>query len=287
MKRAISLLGTALMGMVILNGCGALNPINEDAADINFTTVTLNLEAGSGVNSSFAGKIDCSVAPAFTYDVLNASGTSAKANFTVALTNPTEKKADFTGTIQALAAATAGNYTFKVTATAGTANKFDTLSLVVTSAGTPVTVATVTLGSNNNAAAGSVDLDAMVIYKGAEAASKLADIDLCYAFSGTDNVDKLFSPAQAKASSFTFTSTWTGTPNSTKFYKLPGQSFDAITTVAQLEALWVEGSAQTASLAAVKNDVFIAKTNLNKIVLLLINDQTPGASGTIVLKSAK
>jgi hypothetical protein len=43
----------------------------------------------------------------------------------------------------------------------------------------------------------------------------------------------------------------------------------------------------TTSVVAAEGDVFIAKTNLGKTVLLLIADQTAGASGTILLKAAK
>ena len=86
-------------------------------------------------------------------------------------------------------------------------------------------------GANQSSLGSSIDLDFGAVYTGAEAAADLDEIDICYAHSGTDNNDKLFSPSHAKASGYTFTSSW-GTPPVTRFHKtsLDEDDYNAIGT---------------------------------------------------------
>ncbi|MDO5577255.1 MAG: hypothetical protein Q4F84_09255 [Fibrobacter sp.] len=154
--------------------------------------------------------------------------------------------------------------------------------------GTPVTISTITAGANKNSQYGSsIDLDAGVAYKMADAASRVADIDLCYAFAGTTNDEKIGSPYWAKASEFDFAKNWTN-PLATKFYKLSmtAAEFDAITTKEQMPA-FTEASATEASYAVTSGDVFIVKTSQGATALIRIADKVAGAAGTITIKSAK
>lgn len=182
-----------------------------------------------------------------------------------------------------------GTYVLSISATAGTANSSDNVTFTVTNTGTPVTIANVIAGANQNATYGSsIDLDEPKVMLKAEADANVSKIDVCYAFSGTDNVEKLFSPHHAKASGYTFAADW-ATPNQTKFYKttLTPAQYDAITTKEELALQWTEPGSPATSITCALNDVFIAKTEQNALVLLLITAQTAGATGTIDIKIAK
>jgi hypothetical protein len=284
MKRALYLLSAVALGAAVFTGCGLVNPVDADKADLILTNDTVTVSAGQSV--AINGSVDASVVPTIVFAPSNAALTVPGTVLT-----PSEKKfklSDINLVVSAAANAASGTYSVEISVVAGTVTTTKNQYVKVAGAATtPVVTTTVTLGSNNNAAAGSVDLDNMATYTGALAASHLADIDLCYAYSGTGGTDKLFSPAQAKVSDFDFTKTWTGTPNATKFFKLSGTTFASVTTKEAVAALWVEGSAQTASLPAAQGDVFIAKTNADVIVLLSIDAQVPGATGTISLKASK
>ena len=132
-------------------------------------------------------------------------------------------------------------------------------------------------------------MDEPVAWLSAEAAGNVAEIDLVYAYSNTDAVEKLFSPAHAKVSGYTFASGWES-PNGTKFYKVlayGATEFNAVTTAEEILELWNEPSAEGTSIAAAQGDVFIAETNQDAIVLLLIHAQAAGSAGSITIKTAK
>ncbi len=146
--------------------------------------------------------------------------------------------------------------------------------------------ATLNIGANENAALGSsIDLDVPVVMLAANAKTNAAYIDLVYANSFATNSDKLGSPDWAK-DNVSFVTGWS-TYNATKFYKLTGTTFESVTTVDQLKALWLDSKATASSIDVVANDVIIAKTEKGAIVLIKIISQVAGATGKIDIKVAK
>ena len=189
-----------------------------------------------------------------------------------------------------------GTYTLEMTATAGSAVSTQKDNFTVTggqvcngpSTGTPVDTATVIAGANSNATHGSsIDLDGGVAWKSGDAANNVSKIDLCYAYSGVNNVEKIGTPAWAKISDFAFARNWTNPP-ATKFYKvnMTAAEFNAITTKEDMPA-FNESSATATSYNCATGDVFIVKTTENAIALIRIAEQVSGASGTITIKRIK
>jgi hypothetical protein len=132
-----------------------------------------------------------------------------------------------------------------------------------------------------------MDLDAGAVYTSAQAASHVAELDLCYSYSGVTSQDKIGTPSWATASQYSYAVNWTNPPT-TEFIKtsLTSAQFNAIATVEEITALWV-GTPITTSSPCVANDVFVVKTTANAYVLILISAQTPGATGNITVKLAK
>jgi hypothetical protein len=225
-----------------------------------------------------------------TTDVTTGSG------FTVSQTQPSGSakawslKTDGSAKIAVGGAAAVGAYTVKVIAKSGNDSAVATTTLTV--AGTAVTTLELTLGSNQNAAGGSVDLDELKVYTHAEAKAISGKIDLYYAHSATDG-DKLFTPAQAKLSGFgdatNGPATWT-VANETVFRKLvlSESAFSAITTQEAIDNLWagaipVEGGGDVVA----EGSTYIVNTDMAKKVLIRVTAYAPGDSGTIKVKGTK
>lgn len=161
------------------------------------------------------------------------------------------------------------------------------------SSGTPVAVMDVgPIGSNNNATYGSsVDLDSGMAYLSAAAATRVPELDMVYAYSGTDNVDKVFTPSHAKASGYGFAANWSDAELSTiAFVKanVSGQAaFDTLDTQEEVKAIYDSGTELTTSSNASTNDLFVFRTNKGVYALVLVASQTPGAAGQIMTKVAK
>ncbi len=183
----------------------------------------------------------------------------------------------------------AGDHTLKITVTdedgseVSSSFSFKTEGTMVTK---DISEHTLTAGSNGNANHGSsIDLDAGMAYKMADAASKVSDLDICYAYSGVASQDKLFSPDGV--SDFDFANGWSN-PSNTKFAKLSisKAEFDAIQTKAEINELWSGVTANSDSKEAKQGDVFIVETTEGAKALLYINAQTSGKTGTIEVKVA-
>ena len=204
---------------------------------------------------------------------------------------PTEKSGDVVATITTSATPTTGTYTLTVTMVAAgvTTTKSTTFGVTGGSSGTALTEATLTVGANGNSTLGSsIDFDADTVYKMAAAASHVADLDLCYSYSGTANVEKLFSPEAAKASGFTYATGW-ASPNTIVYGKVASSTtFESITTAEELTALWHATSTQAGgSMVCAQGDVFVVQTNLGVLVLVKIQTLAAGETGSIVIKAAK
>jgi hypothetical protein len=307
-------IGAVVVSCFGLFGCSAL-PTDADSVTITLTSSAVDtITAGTGeVTKSVGGSISTNkTISTVTASIVDSNGAALDATngnlikYSMATVPTGKDKLDLagTGTDNASLALTIhvvssaaynGKYTLKISATAGSATTSKDVIFVVKNgtnhtAGTPAVIsALLDVGANGNATLGSsIDLDIPAVYLSAAAATHVADLDLCYSHNGTLNTDKLFSPAQAKASGFTYAANWTA-PNATEFYKttLTAAQFNAITTNEAIVALWTATSAQTASLDCAAGDVFIAKTNLNATVLVLISTQVAGAAGSISIKVAK
>lgn len=186
--------------------------------------------------------------------------------------------------------AATGDYTVKVVAHAGNDSAEATTTLKVT--GTAVTTDELILGSNQNAKGGSVDLDLLKTYTHAEAKPISGKIDLYYAHALLTG-DRLFTPEQAKASSFGESSngpaTW-ATVNDTEFRRLTlsESAFSAISTQEAIDALWGGATPITGGSAAVEEGAtFIVNTDMAKKVLIRVTAYVEGDEGTITVKGTK
>jgi|WetSurMetagenome_2_1015567.scaffolds.fasta_scaffold70055_1 hypothetical protein len=290
MKKLLALLGVGMVAM--WSGCGLNNPASK--VDISITSI--GPVAAGGDAAIVEGTIEAdSIITDVDMTVLNSSDGDFESSFTLNWTKgySGKEKADLKGdmntTVAAKPGTPAGTYKLKITASSGGITNSSTKEFTVTSVGTPVTVATVEAGANQNAILGSsIDLDEPKVMLMQASTDNLSTVDICYAYSDTDGKEKLFSPHHAKASGYTFTTNW-GTPNETKFYKtfLTPTQYNEITTKEQIQAEWSEPESAATSIDCAEDDVFIAKTDQGAIVLMLITSQTPEATGKIDLKIAK
>jgi hypothetical protein len=291
---SVAALGLGLSFM----GCDLLGPADADSVDITLGAIPAITSAS---NQAVSGNVDANVEiTSITPVIKDASGVTVT-TITISKNNVdnTKKKIDLKTdlalTLVVGAQTCNGTYTLELTAVAGTASTTKSASFTVSGVkdctvqpGTPVVTATLQAGSNSNATLGSsIDLDAGAVYLSAAAASHVAELDLCYSFAGTTNIDKLGTPSWAKASGFNYAKDWANPP-ATKFYKttLTKAEFDAIDTKEKIPA-FVATSATEISYQAALNDVFIVQTTSNAIVLVLINAKVDGAAGSITIKTAK
>lgn len=183
-----------------------------------------------------------------------------------------------------------GDYTVKVLAKSNEDSTTAAVALKVD--GTEVVMQEVTLGSNQNATGGSVDLDEMKVYIHAEAAPISDKIDLYYGHSATEG-DKLFSPLQASISGFGLSTggpaTW-DKANATIFRKvtLSDTAFAAISTQEAIDDLWDEGTLVIGDGDVVAvGSTYIVNTDLAKKVLVRVTAYVEGDTGTLTIKGSK
>lgn len=283
-------------------GCDLLPTAVDDSVKISIDAIqTIGSVGTLDVKGSVEGSVEITSVEPKVYDATGAdvTGTIVKVSRSVLPTGKKkiDLKTDLGLKLEILSTTCNGSYTLKIVAKAGTAESTQPAAFtvagvkdcsVINPQGTPVVTATLEAGSNSNATLGSsIDLDAGVVYLSAAAASHVAELDLCYSFAGTTNIDKLGTPSWAKASDFNYAKNWTNPP-ATKFYKtaLTKAQFDAIDTKEKIPA-FVAASATEISYEAKLNDVFIVQTTSNATVLVLINAKTDGAAGSITIKTSK
>ena len=299
MKKVLAVAGAcAVMGLI---GCD-LNPLsNDDSVSIDLTTFT---SIPAGATHDVVATIDGSVSISqndIDGSVVMLDGSSAT-GVTVSKSTFTEDKkitikptnGDMHMEIEVADDACNGQYVFTLTATAGSVTSIKKDTFTVSGGvncdepqGTAVVTKTIAAGSNGNSTLGSsIDLDLGVAYKMSDAASKVAQLDICYSTTGT-GVDKIGSPYWAKASEFDYAVNW-ASPVDTKFYKttLTKAQFNEITTQEEIPA-FVTASATASSYEAAAGDVFIVKTTENAIVLVLVDEKVAGKTGSITIKTAK
>lgn len=148
-----------------------------------------------------------------------------------------------------------------------------------------VTTKTVTAGAEQNADFGSaIDLDSFVSYKITPAKAIAADIDLIFAYSGSAASSAIYSPDSAKggiggSAGFNFLSDF-APANGTQLKTVTGVTISSITTKAQVDSLWTAGTAVANGRVLLSaGTTFLAKSNLNLVVLVKVDSVTTGATG--------
>lgn len=155
---------------------------------------------------------------------------------------------------------------------------------------TPLATFVLEAGANENTELGSsIDFDGKKVYLMSEAASKVAKIDLCYAYSGTNKVEKIGTPYWAYKSDYDFAKDWGESAPNIKFYKvsMSKDEFKDIISVEELEDMWDPSLASESSYEVSTGDVFMLETTEDVIALILIEDQEKGTRGKITIKVAK
>lgn len=148
-----------------------------------------------------------------------------------------------------------------------------------------VTTKTVTAGAEQNADFGSaIDLDSFVSYKITPAKAIAAQIDLIFAYSGAASSAAIYSPDSAKggiggSAGFNFLSDFTPA-NATQIKTVTGVTISSITTKAQVDSLWAAGDvAANGRVLLQAGTTFLAKSNLDLVVLVKVDSVTTGATG--------
>jgi hypothetical protein len=296
MNKVIGLcFATAMVG-ALLGGCELFGPVGTTESKAPVVELrmpdTLKLDTIAAVT----GSVDVDEAiTAYSYSILNSSGAVATG---ITVNGPNLQNQDgytFRNqelTIRVGSSVAAGNYTLNVSVTAGAVGTsswpfYVKGTTVIIPQGTPVTTAVINAGANgNNDYGSSIDLDAGVAYKMADAANHVSEIDLCYAYSGTASVEKIGTALWAQNSGFAFAAAW-GIPTNVKFYPITmtAVEFDAITTKEQIPAF--DATKAVASSTAATGNVFLVQTTSGVIALIKINSQTAGSAGYIQIKMSK
>jgi hypothetical protein len=300
-------LNWAVIGLVAgfgMIGCDLLGPVDDDSVTIKINTPLTTITGGSFdfVDATVSGNVEIT---SITVTVETEDGASVSTDLIKVdkRTMPTgeekitiKEDGDMEVRINVYADACEGDYVLTIKANAGSVSSTKTDTFTVTDAkdcsvpdGTPVTEVTINAGANSNADYGSsIDIDAGKAMMKSEAASNVSDIDLCYAYSGTNNVEKIGTAMWAEASGYTFADGWSNPPD-IKFYKesMTSAEFDAVDTKEEIEALWDETKATASSYEADQGDVFLVETTEGTLAILRITSQEDGAAGSITIKVAK
>jgi len=290
---SIPLLCAATM---ILSGC--LTDDGDEKADVsisNFKVTPATVNAGQSVDVEGTVTSEDALSEIRVNIMDGDMDVTSGEGFTVTQTDLGDDdkawslKTDGTVEIAVNGSVAVGEYTVKVTARSGNDSTSATTTLTVT--GTEVNTEEITLGSNQNAIGGSVDLDNLTVYTHADAKAVSETIDLYYAHSATGG-DKLFTPAQAKVSEFGATTNGPATwdeANETEFRKLDlsESAFADITTQEAIDNLWATGDEVTGGGDEIEEgSTYIVNTDMAKKVLIRVTEYVPGDAGTITVKAS-
>ncbi|MBN1760422.1 MAG: hypothetical protein JW863_18990 [Chitinispirillaceae bacterium] len=288
-------LGWTLAGLVVglgMVGCDLLGPVESTSPTITLDAIG-SIDAGTFKN--IEGKVTAGEdITQIKYQITTATGGSVSTITVEGPSSASSDKIEFKGNdvikISVSSSAAEGDYILKITATAGVTSsaEFD-FSVSGGSTGTPVTEVTINAGANqNNDYGSSIDIDAGKAMIKSEAASNVSDIDLCYAYSGVNSVEKLGTAAWAVASDYTFADGWANAPD-IKFYKvsMTADEFAAVDTKEEIDDLWDASKATANSYNAAEGDVFMVETTEGTLAILRITSQIDGAAGSITMKVAK
>lgn len=299
MKKLAVFLMTGILAGISFIGCDMLNPTDEDEVTITLTTFS-SIEGGS--YEPVTAVIDANVEITSVSVSVTKDGEAVTSGVTIEKQNmPTgeekievkESGGDMKIEVKVAADACEGDYVFTISAKAGSAEVSKTNDFTVTNAkdcsvpeGTPVETMTLEAGANKNSSLGSsIDLDGGDVWKMADAANHVSEIDICYSHTAS-NGDKVGSPTWAKASNYDYAKNWDNPPETEMHaVSISSTTFDGIATVEEIEDLW-ESSSAAVSLTVEEDDIFIVKTTEGEYALVRITEQTAGETGSITIKVA-
>jgi hypothetical protein len=276
MKKKSWLRVIVALGILGACSCGFLDKNSQDTVTIKFNSETaITLQSGGANSSNFSGTFECTKPPLFTANVFNSDNKTVFDFFSVELLKPTTDivTGEFNGKITLPKRLVPGNYTFYISALAGSAAGYDSLPLVITAPDSTmkVEVDSATFDLNGAPISCLIDMDNKALYNAEKVGDHLSSIDLCCFYSNDDHANKMYSPAQLKASEPKLFAVLPGTVNSTKFYKVSDVAYSSISKGSQIDSLWDESKATTTSVTAEKKDLFIVKTDLGNKALLFID----------------
>lgn len=297
MKKVSALHGLGML-LALLAGCDTTSPTGPSGNSVAFSNLAISPDSIYTVSSAF-GRINGTLTgtsniTAYSFTVHDKNGLDASSMFevddSVVQKKIVDLNADANARIRGLFGVTRGKYSLIIKATSDGKVSIDSAAFTVIQP-TDLITTTLVAGSNQALEGSSIDLDEPAIYTASASAANLSLIDLCYAHStGANGIpagDYLFSPDKAKSTGNNFTSGWTGTPNTTAFYKVPNfPGWDTVYTKADVAALWTEPTAPTPDALVAPGDVFIAKTEAGAFAIIQIMAQTPGGAGKITFKVA-
>jgi hypothetical protein len=300
-------LGWALVGLVAgmgMVGCDLLSAVDNDTCDIKINNTLTTVSGDSYVY------VDATVTANVEIEKINATVTTKDGADVPSSEIKVEKQTIPTGEkkivikqngdmeikITVDATACDGDYILTLEATAGSVSSSKEDTFTVSGAKdcsqpdeTPLTESEISAGANKNTEYGSsIDIDAGKSMLASEAADKVADIDLCYAYSGVASVEKLGTAKWALDGGFDFADGWSSPPN-VKFYKvtMTEAEFTAVDTKEAIEALWDATKATANNYTAAEEDVFLVETTEGALAILRISSQVEGNAGSITMKVAK
>lgn len=154
---------------------------------------------------------------------------------------------------------------------------------------TLVTKSTTTLGAQTNASGSSLDLDNWTVYQIDDAVDVSTKIDLIFAYSTATSSSAIYSPNIAVngtngSNGFDFLEDFDN-PRTTEIRKT-SVTYASVNSKAKLDAAWAGGTAEAdGKLDITDNTVFLAKSDMGKIVLLEVSDVVTGANGKVSLSA--
>jgi hypothetical protein len=169
-----------------------------------------------------------------------------------------------------------------------TDDKKDTTATTPTAKDTDlVAKSTTTLGAQSAAQGSSLDLDTWSVYGITAAEAISTKIDLIFAYSTATSSAAIYSPDIAVngttgSNGFDFLADFDN-PNTTVIKKT-SVAYADVKNRRQLDSVWTAGTVEASGkLNVAENMVFLAKSEMGKVVLLQVGNLVTGASGTVTL----
>lgn len=213
-----------------------------------------------------------------SFKVLNSANADKSADFDITFTQVPSNEKEWSigsptqggGKIKAKTSAANGSYKLQVSVKdADGASSSAEISFSVGGGTTVVNLseASVSLGGSGSALPSFLDADGMVAMGAKAASADPAAVDL--RFNNTSDSKNEVRAPSADAG-LTSANGWT-TKNATKFHKVAAGSYAAATTAAAVQALYVEGTAQSTQLILADGDELVVKTVEGNYRIIKVN----------------
>jgi hypothetical protein len=150
-----------------------------------------------------------------------------------------------------------------------------------------VSKSTATLGAQSASQGSSLDLDAWTVWGITDAKANSTKVDLIFAYSTATTSAAIYSPNIAVngtggTGGFDFLNGFNN-PRTTTIKKTSA-AYASIGTRKQLDSAWAAGTAEAdGKLDVAENMVFMAQSDMGKVVLLQVGNLVTGANGTVTL----